>query len=320
MVKYELGYVKGADGNGIVSVVKTATVGLVDTYTITFSDGSTTTFQVRNGEDGSSQTIDSSLSTTSVNAVQNKVITGALNGKASSSHSHSIGDVSSLQSSLDGKSDTGHTHTKSNITDFAHTHDDRYYTETETDNLLSGKASSSHTHTKSEITDFPTIPTKTSDLTNDGDGSNVFVKDNDNRLNDNRNPLSNKLNPTSTNPVDLNNVRGTGFYYALGNVNIQYVSNLPSDWGNISFYLTVEETHDANYCKQTITSYNGGKMFVRGRVGGTWGVWKSYLSSDNIVDNLTSTSSTSVLSARQGKVLSDLIGDAITFINGTGGS
>ena len=32
---------------------------------------------------------------------------------------------------------------------------------------LSGKASSSHTHTKSQITDFPTIPTKTSELTND---------------------------------------------------------------------------------------------------------------------------------------------------------
>ena len=33
--------------------------------------------------------------------------------------------------------------------------------------LVDGKASSSHTHTKSQITDFPTIPSKTSDLTND---------------------------------------------------------------------------------------------------------------------------------------------------------
>ena len=32
---------------------------------------------------------------------------------------------------------------------------------------LAGKAASSHTHTKSQITDFPTIPTKTSQLTND---------------------------------------------------------------------------------------------------------------------------------------------------------
>lgn len=56
-----------------------------------------------------STTVDSALSSTSVNPVQNKVINSALNGKASSSH----------------------------------------------------------THLKSDITDFPTIPTKTSQLTND---------------------------------------------------------------------------------------------------------------------------------------------------------
>lgn len=38
----------------------------------------------------------------------------------------------------------------------SHTHDDRYYTETEIDTKLSGKANSSHTHTKSQISDFPT--------------------------------------------------------------------------------------------------------------------------------------------------------------------
>ena len=41
------------------------------------------------------------------------------------------------------------------------------YSKSETNSLLNSKASSSHTHTKSEITDFPTIPSKTSDLTND---------------------------------------------------------------------------------------------------------------------------------------------------------
>ena len=50
----------------------------------------------------------------------------------------------------------GHTHTKSQITDFAHNHDERYYTESEIDSKLSKKADSSHTHTKSQITDFPT--------------------------------------------------------------------------------------------------------------------------------------------------------------------
>lgn len=37
-----------------------------------------------------------------------------------------------------------------------HSHDSRYYTETEVDSKLSGKANSGHTHTKSQITDFPT--------------------------------------------------------------------------------------------------------------------------------------------------------------------
>lgn len=39
----------GATGNGIVSVEKTGTSGNVDTYTITYTDGSTTTFTVTNG-------------------------------------------------------------------------------------------------------------------------------------------------------------------------------------------------------------------------------------------------------------------------------
>lgn len=55
-----------------------------------------------------------------------------------------------------GAAAASHTHTKSQITDFAHTHDDRYYTESEINSKLSEKANSSHTHTKSQITDFPT--------------------------------------------------------------------------------------------------------------------------------------------------------------------
>lgn len=43
---------RGATGNGIVSIVKTGTSGLVDTYTITFTDGTTETFTVTNGDKG----------------------------------------------------------------------------------------------------------------------------------------------------------------------------------------------------------------------------------------------------------------------------
>ena len=43
---------KGETGNGISSILLTKTEGLVDTYTITFTNGETTTFTVTNGKDG----------------------------------------------------------------------------------------------------------------------------------------------------------------------------------------------------------------------------------------------------------------------------
>lgn len=92
--------------------------------------------------------VDSSLSSSSTNPVQNKVVNSALNGKANSSHSHSISNITNLQSALDSKSDNGHTH------------DDRYYTETEMNTKLNGKANSSHTHTASQISDL-TVSTHT---------------------------------------------------------------------------------------------------------------------------------------------------------------
>ena len=53
-------------------------------------------------------------------------------------------DIAALQTSVAGKAAA------------SHTHDDRYYTETEVDTKLSGKSDMGHTHTKSQITDFPT--------------------------------------------------------------------------------------------------------------------------------------------------------------------
>ena len=44
--------IQGETGNGISSIVKTSTAGLIDTYTITYTNGNTTTFDVTNGQDG----------------------------------------------------------------------------------------------------------------------------------------------------------------------------------------------------------------------------------------------------------------------------
>ena len=51
-------------------------------------------------------TIDTSLSTTSTNAVQNKAIATAVNGKADTNHTHNISDVTNLQNSLNNKVNT----------------------------------------------------------------------------------------------------------------------------------------------------------------------------------------------------------------------
>ena len=75
--------------------------------------------------DGANKTIvDSSLSSTSVNPVQSKIINSALNEKANVSHTHNIGDISNLQSVLNGKANT------------SHTHNDTYYTKDEINTQL----------------------------------------------------------------------------------------------------------------------------------------------------------------------------------------
>lgn len=99
-------------------------------------------------------TVDSTINATSTNPVQNKVINTALTGKANTNHTHSITNITNLQSQLDGKANS------------VHTHDDRYYTETEIDGKLNGKADSSHTHSIGDVTNLQskldTIPSLTS--------------------------------------------------------------------------------------------------------------------------------------------------------------
>lgn len=55
-------------------------------------------------------TVDSAMSSTSTNPVQNKVVQAALNNKAASNHSHAISDVTNLQDALNGKAASSHTH------------------------------------------------------------------------------------------------------------------------------------------------------------------------------------------------------------------
>jgi hypothetical protein len=106
-------------------------------------------------------------------------LTTDLAGKAASSHTHTIANVTGLQTALDGKQASGSyapatgiapsaitgtavITTDSRLSDArtptTHTHDDRYYTETEVNSLLAGKqasgsyAAATHTHSADNIT------------------------------------------------------------------------------------------------------------------------------------------------------------------------
>lgn len=51
MAKTLIGNIKGKDGRGISKIEKTATTGTVDTYTITYTDSTQSTYKVRNADD-----------------------------------------------------------------------------------------------------------------------------------------------------------------------------------------------------------------------------------------------------------------------------
>jgi len=78
-------------------------------------------------------------------------LTTDLAGKALTSHTHTIANVTGLQTALDGKQAAG------SYAAASHTHDDRYYTETEIDTKLSGLPVSGHTHTIANVTGLQTV-------------------------------------------------------------------------------------------------------------------------------------------------------------------
>lgn len=77
----------GPTGNGIQSITKTGTSGLVDTYTILFTNGTTTTFTVTNGQDGQGSGDMTKAVYDSTNAVADaggiaSYVSSAISGKA----------------------------------------------------------------------------------------------------------------------------------------------------------------------------------------------------------------------------------------------
>lgn len=173
------------------------------TYTLGKSVPSNAVFTDTNTWRGIQNNLTSDSTTDSLSAAQGKVLKGLVDGKAASSHTHAIAQISNLQTTLDGKSNTNHTHDLNQMintltngtsdpadTDYyiaqyagggsttttyhrrphsalwnyikskansvyqpkgsyaasSHTHDDRYYTESEINTKLASKSDTSHTH------------------------------------------------------------------------------------------------------------------------------------------------------------------------------
>lgn len=193
----------GADGVGIDSITKTGTSGLVDTYTITYTDSTTSTFTVTNGKDGqdgqqgqdgqdgfspianvvkvgdtATITITDKSGTTTASISDGSG--GGGGGTITDVEVDGVSVVSGTVAEIDltGKADASDIPTK--VSDL--TNDAGYITSyTETDPVFLASAAAGITSSDisdwgnksdfsgsyDDLTNKPTIPTKVSDLTND---------------------------------------------------------------------------------------------------------------------------------------------------------
>ena len=87
---------------------------------------------------------------TSANKV-NKAITFTTTGGATAGTTFDGSTARTISYATVGAAAASHTHTKSQITDFAHDHNDKYYTESEIDTKLAEKANTSHNQASSTI-------------------------------------------------------------------------------------------------------------------------------------------------------------------------
>lgn len=205
--------------------------------------------------------VDSALSSTSTNPVQNKVVNSA----------------------LAGKSNTGHTH------------DERYYTESEMDTKLAGKSNTGHKHVKADITDFPTsMPA--SDVSAWAKAANkpsyskaeVGLGNVDNTADSAKSVKYATSAGSATNATNasylvaheltsqnLNDIKTVGIYFGGGN---NTVSNKPS--GVDAFGLEVKKTA-AGYLAQVLTEGNttANKTWIRQFNASAWGAWAYYFDS-----------------------------------------
>ena len=215
----------------------------------------------------------------------NSIAWGNVSGKPStytpSSHTHTISQITNLQSTLDGKAAANHTHSQYYGSEISRTAN----TVLAAPNGSNGSASFRKlvaadipSLTRSKISDLGTAATK-----NIGDFA---------------------INTLLTNQ-NLNDITSPGFYNAGGS---NTVTNKPS--GVDHFGLQVIHLASGAFYTQKI--YSDTAQYTRKCVNGAWGSWTEDKLTDTntwrgIQNNLTSDSTTDSLSAAQGKALKSLV-------------
>ncbi|UVX33598.1 MAG: hypothetical protein [Bacteriophage sp.] len=115
MAKIVIGNVKGKDGRGISKIIKTSSTGTVDTYTITYTDSTTSTFTINNADNISLQrqivpsaAVESSTTASQAYTAGDYVVVGGVLRKVKSSiaKGSTIGDSNSTSTTVTGEIET----------------------------------------------------------------------------------------------------------------------------------------------------------------------------------------------------------------------
>ena len=184
----------------------------------------------------------------SLSAAQGKALKALIDGKAAASHTHSISNISGLQTALDGKSNNGHTH------------DDRYYTESEMNTKLAGKANASHGHNNIGCYGTNTINTVTNDTTANwaSKANSVHFYNTKDLINGQPSQYGFLFNMafSSTEVHQIWAEHGGSLYHRYGNT-LNNASNIEKTWRKI--------LDSSNYTSYTVTKTGSG-------ASGTWGI------------------------------------------------
>ena len=151
---------QGETGNGIASIAKTSSVGLIDTYTVTYTDGSTWTYNVTNGQNGTGSVAD--VWQNGVSVLDDDVAKVTVPTKTS--------DLTNDSGFI-----TGYTETDPTVPNWAKQANKPSYTYSEISNTpqLAVVATSGNYEDLSNLPTIPTVPTNVSDFTNDAGYQNA---------------------------------------------------------------------------------------------------------------------------------------------------